>query len=147
MATINLHCEDCEALLGDPCLEVHEFLDQYAAFFPVQRFFEYHRTFLHNRYGLDIAGAKWGERGRKAAMIHIVRDYMEAPIPRDLEWVERTLNRALKSFNELYRFEPHIDPRVVKAWNGKGLCAIAFEEEMDACLSSDLRYLERRKTY
>lgn len=129
MATIVQHCEDCEKILGSPCIEVHEFLDQYAAFFPIRRFFEYHRTFLHNAYGLEISASRWGETGRKAAILHIVRDYMEFPIPHDMDWAYKSINQALKHFNDMYRFEPNLDPRIVKSWKGKGLCTIAFSEE------------------
>lgn len=128
MATINLHCEDCEAVLGDACLEVHKFLDQYAAYFPIKRFFEYHRSFLHNKYGLILVENKWGEIGRKAAILHLVRDYMEFPIPQNMGWSEKHLAKALVEFNNMYKYEPNMDPRIIAAWKGKGLVAIAFEE-------------------
>ena len=128
MATINLHCEDCEIVLGDPCLEVHEFLDQYAAYFPIRQFFEYHRSFLHNYYGLSVVESRWGELGRKAAILHLVRDYMEFPIPQNMEWAMKHLPKALMELSMFYRYEPNMDPRIVAAWKGKGLVAIAFEE-------------------
>lgn len=130
MSEIKNHCEDCEALLGDACLEVHEFLDQYAPFFPIRVFYEYHRGFLHNSYGLSLIEGRWGELGKKAAMIHLVRDWIGAPIPRDLDWIEKQFPKAIMSLNSNpEQYDPMLDPGIVTAWFGQSLVYLAFKED------------------
>ena len=54
------HEIDCLRILKSGFLEVHQFLDQYAYNWPPNQFVEYHRTFLHNSYGLLIIKANFG---------------------------------------------------------------------------------------
>lgn len=129
MSEIKNHCEDCEALLGDACLEVHEFLDQYAPFFPIRVFYEYHRSFLHNSYGLKLIKEKWGEIGAKAAMIHLVRDWLGTPIPIDLEWVKKVFPKAILRLDDPTQFDPQLDPGITTAWFGQSLVYLAFKED------------------
>lgn len=124
MARIESHMNDCKRLLGDTCQDVHLFLDKYAEIFLIQQFGEYHRSFLHNKYGIEVAKARWGLIGEKAATIHIVRDYVEMPI-KSFKVVDQYFNRAMKYFNNLTNFDIDIPPHVIRAWDGKGLVTVA----------------------
>lgn len=86
------HCKDCMALLGTAHLDVHLFLDKMCKEFPIQIFGEYHRTFLHNTYGLTILQHKMGEEAYKAGLIHLYADYTEFAV-RHLK-LETVLKRA-----------------------------------------------------
>lgn len=127
MAKVEEHMNDCEKLLGDPWKRVHKFLDQYAEIFPVTIFTEYHRSFLHNKYGVETVKAMWGPEAGMAAMIHIARDYAELPMT---EWkrVNMHLGRALLYFNYLDNLEPNIQPHIIRGWAGEGLVSIALRE-------------------
>ena len=116
MADITAHMSDCRAIIGY-CVfkQVHEFLDQYAKVFDVDRYGEYHRTFLHNKYGIEVVRAKWGLDAGIAAKIHIVRDYIEIPVQR---WtvVKKNLGKALMYFNTMDYFEPRMIVRFTKPY-------------------------------
>lgn len=130
MAHIDEHCKDCGKLLGHAWFKVHQFLDQYAEIFDPWRFGEYHRTFLHNRYGIEVARSLWGSQAETAAIIHIVRDYMEMPIDgKDLKWIKYKLGKALVYFNNMDNFDPRLDPRIVKGWKGKSFVGIAMGDK------------------
>uniref|UniRef100_A0A6H1ZAW6 Uncharacterized protein n=1 Tax=viral metagenome TaxID=1070528 RepID=A0A6H1ZAW6_9ZZZZ len=95
MAYTDEHINDCEFFLGKGYKEIHLYLDQYTKEFPIALYLDYHRTFLHNDYGLAIIGNVYKEEGYKAGLIHIFRDYMECPIqflPKDI-----VLQRARKA--------------------------------------------------
>jgi len=128
MARIEEHMKDCKRVLGKPYKEVHEFLDQYAEMFPVQIFTEYHRSFLHNKYGLEVIRAMWGLEAEKAAKIHIVRDYCELPI-KDWEMVDHYLNRSLPYFHYMDNLDPHVHPHIVRGWGNDSLVSIALRGE------------------
>lgn len=129
MAVISEHEADCKALLGKAYREVHQFLDQYAQDFPVSVFFEYHRTFLHNQYGINLVHVRFRGQADKAAMIHIVRDWHEMPLGEmKMEWIRAKLGKALMHFSSLDQFDPRLDPGIVSAWKGKSLCSLAFGE-------------------
>lgn len=128
MAYIREHMKDCERVLGKPYEQVHKFLDQYAELFPVTIFTEYHRSFLHNKYGLEITKALWGLEAEKAAKIHIARDYCELPI-KNWEMVEQYLKRALPYFHYLDNLEPNVHPHIVKGWKNNSLVSVALGEE------------------
>jgi hypothetical protein len=127
MARIEEHMKDCKRMLGKPYKRVHEFLDQYAEMFPVRIFTEYHRSFLHNKYGLEIIKGWWGLEAEKAGQIHIIRDYSELPV-KDWKAIDRYLNRSLLYFHYLDNFEPHVHPHVVKGWGDNSLVSIAMGE-------------------
>lgn len=128
MARIEEHMQDCYELLGSPYKEVHEFLDQYAERFPVYLFTEYHRSFLHNKYGLEIIKAEWGPKAELAARIHLVRDYVETPI-RKWDQMNSNLGKALFYFHDMNNLDPNVDPRIVSAWQGRSLVLISEEEK------------------
>lgn len=118
MAYISEHCKDVKHYLGveDDFVIVHEFLDQYASVFPVAFFNDYHRTFLHNTYGLRICEARWGEVGRLSAIIHLMRDYCGFHIQHwSLEKILKEFPRYLMWF-DLLRTEYKPDSRVMKGW-------------------------------
>jgi len=123
MAKIEEHAKDCKYFLDKSYWEVHKFLDQYASFFPVGNFVDYHRTFLHNSYGIKVVEAKWGAEAKIAALIHLYRDYYEGPIKNIAGGIEEILKRsktALTWFNKMqHGYEP--PPDVARAWKGKGL--------------------------
>jgi hypothetical protein len=70
MATIDQHCEDCIKELGKPYREVHIWLDK---LFPIMG--PKHRQARHHKLGLNEAFKLFGEEGRKAAEIHLKRDW------------------------------------------------------------------------
>jgi hypothetical protein len=128
MPWIKAHCADCVNILDKDYRHVHEFLDQYAKIFDVIMFNEYHRSFLHNKYGLEAIRAKWGNEAYIAGVIHISRDYHELRMDnKDMKWIMKHFGKALKYFHNMDNFDPQIDPRVVQGWGGKSLCWIAFE--------------------
>ena len=99
MAHIKQHIKDCEELLGDGFKGVHEFLDMYTLEFPIQIFRDYHRTFLHNTYGLEIIYIKWGVTTKDAGIAHLCRDYCGEG---DISWLfeaPNRINRILTEFN------------------------------------------------
>lgn len=129
MAKIEEHCEDCRKLLGKAWSQVHDQLDLYGRVFHPAHFAEYHRTFFHNRYGIELVRAKWGDQAALAAEIHIVRDYMEMPLTgKDLSWVRAKLGKALMYFNNNDNFDPRLDPRIIESWNNKSLVLISKGE-------------------
>jgi hypothetical protein len=125
MARIEEHMEDCERVLGKPYREVHEFLDQYAEVFPVYHFNGYHRSFLHNKYGIEVVRAMWGIKAGQAAIIHIVRDYLELPV-RKWKAVNIHYGKALMYFNQLNNFDPQMQPYIIAAWERYKNLAIYF---------------------
>lgn len=130
MAIIEEHERDCKALLNRAWSAVHLLLDQYAHVFPPPLFHEYHRTFLHNAYGVFIVGKELGDQAIIAAKIHIVRDWYEIPLAdKPLDQILALYPRALLYFNNMDYFEPHVHPGIASAWakEGKGLAAMAFE--------------------
>lgn len=136
MAELFEHIKDCQKLFKDKkkgYRDVHAFLDQYATIFPVEFYDTYHRTFLHNSYGLAIIRAIWGEKAHTAGLIHLYRDYLGHPIiSSSLDNVMKNSGKAIMDFNSnLYQFEPKLDPRIIAIWKGKGLVAVALEDEID----------------
>lgn len=131
MAHIDDHCKDVQHYIGvkDGWKDVHLFLDQHAQTFPVAFFDDYHRTFLHNTYGLRICEARWGETGRLAAIIHLIRDYCGSHIQHwSLEKILEEFPRYLMWF-DLLRTEYKPDARVMSGWGKDGLVSIAYPKE------------------
>ena len=128
MAKIKDHAEDCRRLLGKPFLEVHKFLDQYAKIFPpVNSYLDYHRTFLHNSYGIKIIRAKWGYKASMAGLVHLYRDYFEGPIKHmSLKSILKKVPRAMLFFNSLTN-EYLPEPYLIKKWKKESLCSLAFK--------------------
>lgn len=130
MAKIKDHKKDCNRYLGKDYGEVHEFLDQYAEYFPIEFSLDYHRSFLHNDYGLEIIRSRWGNKARIAGLIHLFRDYMEGPIDHlSLETILKRVPKCIMYFNKISSFELKLKPHVIRGWNGKSLCCVAFEEK------------------
>ena len=127
---IKEHCADCVNLLGKDYKYVHEFLDQFAGVFDVAIFTEYHRSFLHNKAGLEAVRAKWGDEAYLAGVIHLSRDYHELAMDdKNMDWIMARWGRVQLYFNNMDNFDPQIDPRVVRGWGNDSLCWIAFENE------------------
>lgn len=124
MPPIEKHCRDCLELLGEDFLHVHEWLDQCARHFPPVVWNDYHRSFLHNGYGIAIVEAKWGNRAKQAALIHIARDYDDV---RDSNKIVEIVNKALMWFNNIENMEPHVHPSTIRAWKGKSLVSLLVE--------------------
>lgn len=72
--------QDCHRLVGDPSEDVNRWID---AFFG--EFGPYHRFKRHHREGVQEAEAMFGERGRRAAIVHILRDCRNIPRRKDYE--------------------------------------------------------------
>jgi len=127
MARIEEHCKDCKKFLKNDMYEVHNFLDQYANIFPVGFFIDYHRTFLHNSYGLAIMTATYGEIGKYATILHLTRDYVEGTINHlSLEGIIKEFPRRLMWFDTMQHvYEPK--PHIIRRWNGKSIVTLATE--------------------
>lgn len=122
MSVIKKHCDDCLKLLGKNFQYTHEWLDQYVRIFDAGTFQDYHRSFLHNSYGLEIAKAKWGDEAEKAAKIHLARDFDDQAL---IEKLPGLANRAIIWFNNLTNMEVYMHPSVIKRWNSESLVSIA----------------------
>lgn len=120
------HAKECKRYLDKEYWEVHKFLDQYSKIFPPDIFLDYHRTFLHNSYGVEIIRSKWGKLAEIAAFIHLYRDYREKPLTRfSLDTILRRTPRVLMYFNRLdHGYWPQ--PHVIQYWEGKSLCYVKF---------------------
>lgn len=135
MSQLEDHMRDCEEMLNKPFKSVHLFLDQYAEVFIVSIFNEYHRTFLHNSAGLAVIEVECGKEAGIAAKIHLVRDYTGAHIAHGgLEVVKQRIDKVLMYFNNPENLKFDLNPGVVRAWEDKSLCQIAFGDgERDKC--------------
>ena len=74
MAKRRTHNKDCMMLFGKTFDHVHAWLDQFAFKYPISDFLDYHRTYYHNRYGLEYIRLKWGPKAERAGRIHLLRD-------------------------------------------------------------------------
>lgn len=133
MAEIVEHTRDCRKLFKDKkkgYRKVHLFLDQYAQIFPIGYFNDYHRTFLHNSYGLEVIHSMWGEEAYIAGLIHLYRDYMEAPITTlSLDTIIQRSGKAIIYFNsDLDQLELRLDPSVTASWQGESLVSLATKK-------------------
>ena len=71
MALLEVHCEDCKNILGEPFEEVHLWLDE---FFLFNNISSDHRQHRHNQKGVDEVRRIWGDKAAQAAEIHIMKD-------------------------------------------------------------------------
>jgi hypothetical protein len=69
MASLSVHCRDCELELGEPFEQVHRWLDE---LFRLKG--PAHRKFRHCQEGVEQVRAKWGDRAARAAELHILLD-------------------------------------------------------------------------
>ena len=102
MASFEEHCRDCEKLLGDRCEQVNLWLDQYAV-----RLQSLHRVKRHHTRGIAEAGKLFGELGRQAALVHILKDCGWIPTARD--WEQQNVDRL--GFKLSSRFNGFWDPK------------------------------------
>jgi hypothetical protein len=114
------HCKDCLVLLGKGYLDVHLFLDKMNKEFPYQIFGDYHRTFLHNTYGLAIIRDKMGEGAHQAGLIHLHADYLCTAVRKHLG-KETVLERAKKNM-PFWDNCVYIDMAMLEPWKGGRLC-------------------------
>jgi len=77
---------DCHLLVGDPCEDVNRWLDAYFS-----EFGPHHRFKRHHREGVEEANTIFGERGRRAAIVHILRDCRN--IPRGTDYKDGTVDK------------------------------------------------------
>jgi hypothetical protein len=100
MADIKEHENDCLYYLNTKATEVHKFLDQMIKAYPPEKFYEFHRTFYHNTFGLTLLKEALGKLGEMAGFIHILRDYYEHPIiPMTQERLMKEAKKALVWFD------------------------------------------------
>ena len=102
MASFEEHCRDCERILGDRCESVNRWMDdQFKRFGPLHRFMKHHLR------GVNEAEAEFGPLGRKAAIIHILKDCGRIPTARD--WAEQRVDSL--GMDPMSRFNGSWDPR------------------------------------
>lgn len=80
MASLAQHMSDCDRLVGDPCEDVNRWIDAYFS-----EYGPYHRFKRHHREGIEEAEDLFGVRGRRAAIVHILRDCRNIPRRKDYE--------------------------------------------------------------
>ena len=126
MARVVDHSKDCKRYLGKKYIEIHKFLDQFSSVFPPDIFVDYHRTFFHNSYGLEIIRYKWGKEAEVASFIHLCRDYYEGTIDHlSLDKILKRIPRVMMYFNRLdHGYWPQ--PHTIRNWEGKSLCYVKF---------------------
>jgi hypothetical protein len=78
MASLSQHMKDCNHLIGDPCEDVNRWMDEFFTEFGAG-----HRFKRHHREGVEAAQEIFGERGRRAAIVHILRDCRNIPREKD----------------------------------------------------------------
>jgi hypothetical protein len=125
MSYISNHTKDCERFIGRGYEEVHMFLDQYAGIFNPIFFDDYHRTFLHNSYGMQIVKEVWGNAGYNAAMLHLTRDYVNGTIDHwTVEGMLKEFPKRLMWFDKMHT-NYVVKPHVVRQWNNISLVAMS----------------------
>jgi hypothetical protein len=71
------HAEATKEILGEPFLEVHQFMDRYA---PQRKpngdfyFDKYHRKYQHHLEGVELVRETFGDIGALVAKLHIWQD-------------------------------------------------------------------------
>jgi len=74
MARLTVHKLDCVNYLGEGFEQVHLWLDEFAKKYPVEVFEDKHRSFRHNKEGVEEVRKLWGDKAARAAELHIARD-------------------------------------------------------------------------
>lgn len=135
MAHIDQHCKDCINLLGEHFNDVHMWLDHLVGLFPIQMFYDYHRSFRHNSYGLEVVKSLFGPLAQVAAKIHLVRDCEDWMCPLTFEGysLEEILEKvpgSLLYLNDLNNMDPPVHSGIVMGWikENKSLVMIAKGE-------------------
>ena len=80
MASLEEHKIDCLRWVGNPCEEVHRWLDEFLPTLGAQ-----HRRMRHHREGVEEARRIFGDLGAAAAIVHILRDCRQVPRARDYQ--------------------------------------------------------------
>lgn len=136
MAPRDRHELDCLHLLQKPMWEVHAWLDEMNRVFPFQLFYDYHRSFRHNSWGVQQCLEMWGPDGEKAARIHLLRDWDDQVM---VKWMnlEEALDKSagcLLHFNMMDENEyNHPLPAQFKSWEKK----LAEGKSMMDCARED----------
>jgi hypothetical protein len=102
VAHFDVHCQDCLRLLISRCEDDHLWLDELAAKLGL-----HHRFARHHTRGIEEAGERFGELGRKAALIHVLRDSGHTPTPR--QWKDGKVDPLGFAPNGLFygEWDPH----------------------------------------
>jgi len=119
MAPRDRHELDCLHLMQKPMWEVHAWLDEMNRVFPFQLFYDYHRSFRHNSWGVQQCFEMWGSDGEKAARIHLLRDWFPEVLIKYMNLAEalRQSAEALIHFNLMSEDEyNHPLPAQFKHW-------------------------------
>lgn len=127
MPGMKIHCSDCLELMGEEFPEVHRWLDQYAKDLPTPIFFDYHRSLLHNSYGLAIIRARWGEKAYEAGRIHLARDYDDCCL---INRLRDRVAAAVMWFNNIENMEMMLIPSYMAAWE-ESLMAMLEDKDED----------------
>jgi hypothetical protein len=85
MAAWEEHCRDCERLVGSRCEDVNSWMDDL-----FKQYHGLHRFARHHWRGVEEAGQLFGEIGRKAAVVHILKDC--GFVPKDRDWKEQKVD-------------------------------------------------------
>ena len=85
MASFEEHCQDCERILGNRCEEVNRWMDE-----DFKKFGPLHRFSKHHTRGVKEAEELFGELGRKAALVHILKDCGHIPTTR--QWRDQEVD-------------------------------------------------------
>ena len=101
MASFEEHCSDCERILGQRCENVNRWIDE-----EFKRFGPLHRFSRHHSRGVQDAELKFGPWGRKAALVHILKDCGHIPTARD--WAEQRVDSL--GMDPTKRFNGYWDP-------------------------------------
>lgn len=121
MAHFNDHCRDCMDLLGDRCENVNRWMDaEFKRFGPLHRFARHHTS------GIAEAEELFGVLGRRAALVHILRDCGHIPTPR--QWKEQIVDSL--GMLPTARFNGYWDPHQFTEAATKMLNEEPHEKEM-----------------
>jgi hypothetical protein len=86
MASLNQHMRDCKFLIGEDCESVNRWMDEcFKEYGPLHRFKRHHRE------GIRQAESIFGDLGRRAATVHILRDCRQ--IPRESDYSDGTVDK------------------------------------------------------
>ena len=130
MAHRDRHELDCLHVVGKPMAEVHLWLDALNRVFPHELFGEYHRTFRHNAFGVQVCLENWGPDGQKAALVHLIRDWDDRVLIKHMkpEEVLQLAGKALVYWNNVeHKLFIGLNPQFA-GWLEKGWVNQAHKE-------------------
>lgn len=126
MAMIESHCKCCNKYLGKPYREVHKWLDEFAGVFPIGFFNDYHRSFRHNSYGIQIIRARWGLEAEKACKLHLVQDVYGINYKWSIDVALGKYPKAVIFLNNLNNMEPIVHQSTMEAWIKEGFSLVSL---------------------